>query len=372
MAEFAKQMDANAKLIGNAELLRSRGEFSGAQMAMEWADQAKRAADEASRAADAFKAGKEALYAAIEGAAKSLASAAGNVGKVANAALDGFKSGGVWGAIIAIIAEILSMLKGVQKIFGSMNDFFGRWIEGLDKMLGPFLDTVMNFAEAIGSLIEIFHDLGHASDVVGGLLWILSKVIDAVEIAILWVAKSFADALGGNNEINKAYAKAMLDITHGYGYHEPAKAAAGALADVATAAGKVADKFGEMSTNMPSGYRLRGAQFRADTGASGGAGGGSDGSGHSATFGTPEAIAAAKAAKDAADEKALEGNGGFQGQAYGQNGQYNSGTGLSNTPPPGIQIDTVVVQASDLFNLTKQIQEQSAKQVKRAKRNGLP
>ncbi len=284
------------------------------------------------------------IASAIKESVGTVTAKAGAVGQVADAALKGFQSGGAWGAVVAIIAEILTMLQGFEKIVGSMNAFFGRWIEGIDKMIGPFLDTIINFAEAIGSLIEIFHDLGHASDIVGGLLWVLSKVIDAVEIAILFVAKAIADAFGGNNEINKAYAKAMLDITHGYGYHEPANKAAAGLNDVAAAAGKAADKFGELLTNMPSGYKkLKGQQFAAD------AGPGWDGKSATGSYSS-----------------------GSTTMPFSGNPNASPGQPGYIPPPTGIQINTLVIQASDLPAMQKQLQEIQKKTVKQRRRNGEP
>ncbi len=375
MAAYAKQMDSHARLVGEAQMLELDRKHDAAASDLLMADAALHAAEEASRAAEAFKAGKEALYAAIEGAASKLAGQMGQAGQVLNAAVAGFKSGGIYGAIIGVVAEVLGQLKGFSRWVESLNQVFGKGLEKLDTALAPLFDMLIQFGDLTSSFIDGIESVANVFVVLKGVLRTLAIIVEAVELAFLELAKVFADSFGGGDKALNAKVKELEDdLKRGYN-DKPAKAAAAGLDAVATSAAKVADKFNEMTTNLPSGYKLKGAQFRADSGSGGG----------------PSTGAASGAYGDTSDER--NNSMGASGHSYSDantvgQGQYSESTrpnndtygggkygtagGESSTPPPGIQINTLVIQANDIFSLSKQLQEVQTREVKRSKRNGIP
>jgi hypothetical protein len=216
------------------------------------------------------------IGAAIGSAVGKVAGKMGEVGGVLNAGLEGFKSGGIWGAIIGIIAEILGMLQGFQKMVASMNAFFGRWIAMVDKALGPLFDGIISFAEDIGSLIEAITSVTGAFETIGFVMRAIALVLDFVEWCFIKVGQEVLKIFGAHDAKLDAMVKKVEDDMN-RGFNEvtpPAKDLKTGLVDLKDTVVKTTEKFGEMLTNMPSGYKLKGAQFRAD-GATGGTGGGS-------------------------------------------------------------------------------------------------
>jgi hypothetical protein len=261
-----------SQLIGSAEELRAAGDEKAANATLLFADEVRRTADAASKAADAFHASAEALHSSLSAAGSKLASKMGEVGTVISAGVEGFKSGGIWGAIVGVIGEIITKLSGFTRIVESMNAFFGRALANIDKAFGPIFDIIIQFAEIVGEMIESITSLSGAFEMIRGVLWVLGKVIDTVELSFLYVAKGIADLFGGNAGLNAMVKKVEDDLKKPF--DAPAKNLADGLNKAADAAVKVADKFNEMLTNIPTGYKVNGRRFGADNGGSPGAGGG--------------------------------------------------------------------------------------------------
>jgi hypothetical protein len=253
MKEFEKQTVQSAKEIGRAAVFRENGDEAAAEGALQLGEQAKLAADNASQAADAFKAGAEALQSSLEGAGKSIASQMGEVGKVINSGVDGFKSGGLQGAVIAIIAQILTMLEGFDRMVSSMNNVFGKGIAKIGKALEPFFTMLINLGESGAAIIDAIESVVNVFGILRGVFWVLGKVVDGVTLFILYIAKAIADIFGGNEGLNNQIAKIEKDIAKPFD-------------EAADSAEKVSDAFNELVTNIPTGYKLRAAQFAADNG----------------------------------------------------------------------------------------------------------
>ncbi len=316
MAEFAKQQKIHAELIGAAEISRADGETKAAEMALVAADSAQRAGEQASRAAEAFRAGKEALYSALQGMAAHLTSKMGDVGDVLNAAVQGFASGGIWGAIIGIIGEVVTKLSGFMRIVDSMNAFFSTALKNIDNALGPLFDALINLGETFGSLIEMVTSMLGAFEILKGVMWVISKVIDFVVLSIVGAVQLLLAAVGiHDKKIDDMVKKTSKDMEKGLdlsGFEQTdtsVKKLGDTAAVAAGAVGKVADKFGEMLTNIPNGFKVGAARFGADKGISGG-GSGAGGSSSGAAGGW-----------DQSDER--------------HSNTQGTGTG-GDTPPPGI------------------------------------
>ena len=134
----------------------------------------------------------------------------GAAGQVANAAIQGAQSGGVWGAVIAAIMELFSMFEGFQEIdrhpqqlagqpHRSAGDAFRTIVDAIKPLLGavsfvinvvlqlltPILEAVAGIFESITPLIwmigmllmglqPVFDMLGK---VIEGVIWVLDKII---------------------------------------------------------------------------------------------------------------------------------------------------------------------------------------------------
>jgi len=238
LSTLARQTDLNARKLAEAQLLMADGDIEGAQRALLFADAAERAAERAGKAADGFQHLKEsgadlerqqknmkkafdsligsAIFKAAGGktqdqlnAASSLGSnlagKTGEAGKVVNSALQGFELGGIWGAVIGAIAELLS----TSKQFTTLIERFDEDLQMLADALGEVLDSVSESAvafrpliEAIGKLlsavigvINLIHGVGNIGAIFGPIIEVITKVIDVVS----GIFKSLGDMLGSLN-----------------------------------------------------------------------------------------------------------------------------------------------------------------------------
>ncbi len=291
--EFARQTDLNTKAMADAQLAQVNKDERAVRSAQLVADASARAAAKAGEAADAFHASAETLHASIAGAAASLVGKLGAAGDVISGAAQGFSSGGPVGAIIGAIAAIVSKLEAFGRVSDSMNAYLTKFLAMIDKTFGPMIDGFVNKSEAFTELTKMVLETSGAMEIIRGVTTVLGKVFDLIALSILYTAKFFADIAGGNKAINDKIKDTLYDLQK-----DPNKVVApppplptgpavSSIDKLGNAAATAAEKFGEMNTNMPSGYKLGAARFYADNGTSYGPGTGAvAGSGPGGSGGT--------------------------------------------------------------------------------------
>lgn len=115
-----------------------------------------------------------------------VASKLGAVGEIISSAVQGFSSGGPWGAIIAVIAEVVTRLKGFQLVVDSLNNFLGRGLERINKAFGDTFQTITKLAESIGYVIEVIDDATGGFRMIGAILSIVGQTLSFLSIGILY------------------------------------------------------------------------------------------------------------------------------------------------------------------------------------------
>ena len=287
------------------------------------------AKDGLAKAADAHAAAVEKWKAIGAIALRGITGALGKVGELINAAVQGAQSGGVWGAIIAVIMEVVQETKAAMEFVGTAMNFvktIAAMVEPLVKpvfdvftdllgvvmnALGPIIDALKPFADsftssiknlmpvfvgigrvlgALAPVIEVIGNLtnsltvmaGPLFDLIGGALKVVATVILGIIIGLNELAAAFGDE-AARAESDRL--KGLVDKMWAPGADELAvaegKAAGAALrnADAQDDAARAAQKATESLTNVPSGYKLALGRFTADMGitnafSGGGAGGG--------------------------------------------------------------------------------------------------
>ncbi len=195
---LAVQTKTNAKLLGDAELLKEQNDIEGANAALLSADAAKLAADKAGLAADAFTELAAGLINARDKSIKEAASAGswgeamkilesnfkaainnipdfgaelevwfkrmsgqlgkagqkllGAVGDLVDSVVKGAESGGIWGAVIAAFMEIAQKTASALKFLDTAMQF----IEKIAAMVEPLVEPIF---KALQGVLEIVIDI---------------------------------------------------------------------------------------------------------------------------------------------------------------------------------------------------------------------
>lgn len=203
------------------------------------------------RAADYFRQGegkvKVALAnigAGLQVAGQIFLSKMGRVGEVINAAVQGFQAGGLWGALIAAVASLLTMTDGFGKLLGYLEATLGEII----KIFEPLIEAIAAFSNVMGPLKPIL-------DLVGGALKIVGTIILGVAIGVGEIWNWIVDTLQLDktwkidNEANK---KALADI---WATDKHTAATAAATHEL--------QKFTATLTNVPDGFKIGALSFAA-------------------------------------------------------------------------------------------------------------
>ncbi len=127
----------------------------------------------------------------LKSAGSGIVNALGEAGELVNAAISGAAEGGIWGAIIAVIAELLTQVDEFTSISDRLNEFLKPLLEGFNDLLKgikPLIDLDLGFIGTAFALIgAIFKTLGTA------LSFVVNFLID---VATEFVR--FAQTLGVN------------------------------------------------------------------------------------------------------------------------------------------------------------------------------
>lgn len=395
LAMWTRDMDQNARKLGEAQMLEKDGDLKGAQNALLFADAAAAAAGKASRAMDVFQASAVKSAAVASVALGALVSKLGGVGQVISAAAQGMATAGPWGAIIAVLAEVLSRMQSFTKLTDYLNKDLETHLGVLSKILAPLFEMLQGMGEAMNSLLDSFSPLQWAFTAISAILWAVGKTMILMEIATVGVIIWFNELTQQNTSQLKLQMEGLVTKLK-EGFVDP-------MQKTGDAAAKTAAALNQMTVNLPSGYKLAGAQFGADGSSSGvGTSGGGvgttktadysassrpTGTGASALTLTPEeaalwtriynaaiitgmSVAGAAAAADAylkSNRNGSQGAGWGSGSAPAAGGAHPpSGTAYGPAPAP---IYYVTVQAANLGDLSRQLTEVGKRKQAQKSRN---
>lgn len=115
--------------------------------------------------------------------------AAGEAGKIADSAMQGFENGGIWGAIIGAVAEILEVIDA----FETLNAVLDPIIEGVLKPLGPVIKLI---GDIVGDhLYEVLRLLFPVIKALSKALVVLLSVADIVSGFIIDTGKKIVGTI---------------------------------------------------------------------------------------------------------------------------------------------------------------------------------
>lgn len=221
---------------------------------------AKATAEAMARAADYFKHGEGAVKVALAniGAGMQVAgqiflSKLGRVGEVVNAAAQGFQAGGLWGAIIAAVASLLTMTEGFGKLLGYLEATLGEII----KVFEPLIEAIAGLSNVTGPLKPILEVLSFAFKIIGSVILAVVIAVGAVWNAIVDIFDP--DRTSKFRVDNEANAKALSDIWATDKHTTATVASTAAI-----------QRFTESLLNVPEGFRLGALSFAAQNAGAGG------------------------------------------------------------------------------------------------------
>lgn len=175
------------------------------------ADQEGRNAEAAKVAADAFFAVKDKLRDQLVGglqvAGEAFLSKIGQLGTTINDAIKGFQQGGIWGALAALVMDLLSMMDGWKQIqniaqgqlmmaLKDMASGLNGIISGLRPLMGAIesiahaLHNVLNpilelIGKVLGALAPLFESIGISMQLMGPIINMICELLGAILVPIL-------------------------------------------------------------------------------------------------------------------------------------------------------------------------------------------
>ncbi len=203
IANWAEHTTQAVRDSERANLLRVQGDEEGALYAQKLAAEEQRMAQDASEAADAFQRESDnfvstfsTIAGAIGKAGQSLVGKMGDIGSVINAGIQGGMSGGPWGAIIAVIGELVGRMSVFTKFADMLNDKLFATIEKLNEAAKPLFEALTSISTALNPIREVIHSIiGMILKFIQPIFVLIGKVLEGVGKAILPLMNVF-DSLG--------------------------------------------------------------------------------------------------------------------------------------------------------------------------------
>lgn len=196
LSKLAVETNANAELLAAAEFAKAQGDQAGAQAALMAADEHKRAAEIAGRAADSFEelakenlARQKEIASMAIGVISSVGESGAEIGKLINSAMQGFQAGGVWGAIIAVAANLFAKLESAGRFIDTAFANFMEVFSQLDDSFGILFDSLTS------SLVPAMKILGVAFKAVNDVLVPVFQTLEAIRQPFADLASGFMDLL---------------------------------------------------------------------------------------------------------------------------------------------------------------------------------
>lgn len=217
--EAAAQTRRATDLVNEAKVLEKQGSHELARAKLLEADAAEHAADRAYFAADAFEGfavdaqqALDAMWAqvgsTVMAGVNQLSSMLGSVGGIIQAGIQGGQSGGIWGALIAIILELLSKFEGWGAVLDKAEAAFGKLIDDVGPGLQALVDAFMNLMDAVQPLANLIHAILNPilkivavlfqgiADTIGLLITILEPIFTIIGQALEGFASTLKDMFG--------------------------------------------------------------------------------------------------------------------------------------------------------------------------------
>lgn len=142
----------------------------------EIAEKAKTQAEEQRKAiaeaAEAEKKERERMIQGLASTALGFVSKMGAFGEVVSAAVQGAQAGGIWGAIIAVVFDLLSRLEGFQRIIDIGNGMVQMALTNMAGGLGSIINVLGTLMGALSSITKAVHGI------LGPILEIISKALE--------------------------------------------------------------------------------------------------------------------------------------------------------------------------------------------------
>lgn len=173
-------VDAKIKLAATRETMRITGAASAAGAAIGGAIE---------QATEDYAAAMRArLASAAAPVGNLMLDALGGLGDAIGAAIEGFKTGGVAGAVTAALASLISQSESFKNLTASLGEMFTSLLTGLDPLIqgiGMVLVPVMNlFGSLMGALAPAFKMLGQIMGMIAPALAILAGVFQGVGLIL--------------------------------------------------------------------------------------------------------------------------------------------------------------------------------------------
>lgn len=160
----------------------------------------------------------ENIMSALKTAGSAFTSATGKLGATINAGIQGGQSGGIWGALIAVIMQFVTQAKGFSQIMNIGNGQFQmalndltQGLSGLFSGLSTFMGAIESIAKAIHSILDpilaligkilsaisgVFEFVGIVLQPLGDIISVIANILGAVLTPILEVLNPLFMAIG--------------------------------------------------------------------------------------------------------------------------------------------------------------------------------
>lgn len=136
---------------------------------------------------------------AVIAGAQTVVSKLGDVGQIINSAVQGFTTAGPWGAIIAVLAELLGRLEVFTKFSDMLNAKLFKSLSELNEAIAPLFQMLHQLSEMLNPVRAIIHMvIRFVLDLLGPVFKILGGIFDAlgkVLVPIVTALGSLFDAI---------------------------------------------------------------------------------------------------------------------------------------------------------------------------------
>ncbi|TQF16122.1 hypothetical protein FJV41_10045 [Myxococcus llanfairpwllgwyngyllgogerychwyrndrobwllllantysiliogogogochensis] len=170
--------------------------------------------------ADAAKATMESARAAMESAREGIVNrllgGLGQLGDLINAGLQGFQAGGAYGAIIAVVSELLMQSEGFKGVIEATNgiiqqvaDALGTLLEPLQPLLGAISLVIDGFFSA---LTPVFEMMGNAIKPLAPLIALVGQLLEGLAPLFEQMGKFFVMLMDPLGQLVGPVMKALFGV----------------------------------------------------------------------------------------------------------------------------------------------------------------
>jgi len=188
ITKYAAAVREKAQWEEQAKIATAKGDVEAAEGAQEFAQQAQFAADKANIAATAFEQMKSAGSTFVDGLkvlASSFTSKLGDLGKTIDDAIKGFQQGGIWGALAALVMDLLSMMDGWKTIQNIAQGALMKALQDMSKGLNSIISALQPVMGAIESIASAVHSvLGPILQLIGTILKGIAPLLTALGVSL--------------------------------------------------------------------------------------------------------------------------------------------------------------------------------------------